>query len=111
QFEQAIVAYRQAIKLREDELEYRRNLVAALAAGDRGDEAAEAGREVVARWPESPVAQSILAAGLAAAGKFQDAEAACRKSVALAPDNPKSHHQLALALRDLGRFDDALAEF
>lgn len=77
----------------------------------RGDAAAQALLELLARWPREVDAMSLLAAVEAQRGRPAEAERLLRNALALQPQRATLHHNLGNTLAAQGRMEEALACF
>lgn len=109
--DEAITAFRQAIKIKEDYSEAHFNLGVALKAKGDLSGAASAFRRAISIEPEDALAHRKLGIALRELGKLDEAVAAFRTAIALRPEDALAHHNLGIALRDSGRLDEAVAAF
>jgi tetratricopeptide (TPR) repeat protein len=101
--DEAIAAYREAIRLKPDYAEAYVSMGSILCDKKREyDGAARAFREAIRLKPDNVAAYVNLGVALVALGKLADAEAACGRAWELAPQNPDVKEALALVYRDLG---------
>jgi tetratricopeptide (TPR) repeat protein len=109
--DEAIAAYRQAIRLKPDYAKAHNNLGLALKAKGQLDEAIAAFRQAIRLQPDHHEAHYSLALALEAKGRVDEAIAAYRQAIRLKKDYPQAHTNLGAALMDQGRLDDAIAEY
>jgi len=108
---EAIVHYRQSLRLRPDNPETRNNLGNALLQTDRAPEAIAEYEEALRL--KADYFESLVNLGNALAEAGQTAEAVERLAAAsrLQPDNTELHNNLGCALAQLGRTDEARRQF
>ncbi len=68
-------------------------------------------RQVLAQYPEHPLALHYLGLVAQQVGRGMDAEKLLRRSIELAPDDPRTHNHLGQVLVSQGRLSDAIASF
>src|SRR5437764_8893301 len=107
----AIDAYREAVRLKPDYSEGYNNLGAALQAIGRMDEAISAYREAVRLNAAYATAWSNLGSALQHQGNISDAITAYRKAIRLKPDYAMAHYNLGNALRALHHANEAIDAF
>ena len=101
--DEAISAYREAIRLQPDLVEAHINLGVAFEARGALDEAAASYRAALAANPEHPFAHVNLGNLELRAGRVADAIACYRAAIAIQPVSPTAHRQLAVALEADGQ--------
>jgi predicted O-linked N-acetylglucosamine transferase (SPINDLY family) len=107
----AIIAYREAVRLKPDYPTAHNNLGAALQARGRMEEAVAAYREAVRLQPDYATAWSNLGSTLQGQGNLNEAIAAYREALRLNPDYAMAHYNLGNALRILRRPSEAINAF
>jgi tetratricopeptide (TPR) repeat protein len=120
-FDEAIIAYRQAIGIRPSLTQpgltqlglaqAHSNLGNALREQGRFDEAVVALRESIRIEPNSAEAQGNLGAVLCEQGKLEEAIAALRQTIRIKPHLAEGYSNLGIALRNAGKLDEAVAAF
>ncbi len=109
--DEAIAAYREAIRLQPDFAPARLNLGAILCDVKHDYTGAEAEfRETIRRQPHDAAAHLNLGTALVAQGKVSEAIAAYREAIRHKPELAEAHCNLGLALRQQGQYAEALAE-
>ncbi|HSD53052.1 MAG TPA: tetratricopeptide repeat protein [Burkholderiales bacterium] len=111
QTEDAVAAFRRAVRERPAYADAHCNLGIALRRVGRFDEATNALRRAVALAPESAGAHVNLAKALLDADDPDAAAASLRTAVALDPRDPDSQNHLGIALQAVGRVDEAIECF
>jgi tetratricopeptide (TPR) repeat protein len=109
--DEAVAAYRQAIRLKQDFPEAHNNLGDALHQKGQLDAAVLAYREAIRLRPNSAEAHSNLGTALREKGQLDAAVAACRQAIRLKNDYPEAHNNLGNALADMGHLDEAVAAY
>jgi protein O-GlcNAc transferase len=109
--EDAVAAFRRALRERPAYADACFNLGVALRRVGRSDEAARALRRAVALAPESVDARINLGKALVEAGDSEAARACLEETVARFPASAVAHDTLGLALEAAGRLDDAIGAF
>jgi cytochrome c-type biogenesis protein CcmH/NrfG len=106
----AIAAYREAIRLKPDFLEAHTSLGLLLSQEEYHKEAAEACRKAVELKPDSAPAQLALGRVLLHQFRPKEAEAAFREALRIQPGDAMAMCQLGLALQNQGRLPEALEQ-
>lgn len=109
--EDAVEAFRRAVRARPAYADAHCNLGIALRRLGRYDEAKGALRRTVALAPGAVGAHVNLGKGLLDAGDPEAAVASFRAALALDPRHADTHNHLGLALHALGRVDEAIDHF
>ncbi|MGA2265662.1 MAG: tetratricopeptide repeat protein, partial [Phycisphaerae bacterium] len=109
--DEAIVNYREAIRLAPHIKNSYINLGMLLENQGRLQEATEVCRQAVANWPDFFDAQYTLGTVLETAGDLAGAEESYRKALALAPDSGQAYLRLAFVLARMGQTDQAEKAF
>jgi predicted O-linked N-acetylglucosamine transferase (SPINDLY family) len=109
--EDAVAAFRRALRERPAYADACLNLGVALRRIGRFDEAAVALRRAVALAPESVDAQINLGKALVEAGDAEGGRACIEATVARFPASAAAHDTLGIALQACGRLDDAIDAF
>jgi tetratricopeptide (TPR) repeat protein len=107
--DEAIAAYREAIRLRPDDARAHTNLGNALRDQGKVDEAIAAYREAIRLQPDLAKAHGNLGEALRRQGKVDEAIAAYREAIRLRPDDAVAHRNLGVLLRGRGDYAGALA--
>jgi len=109
--EDAIAAYRQAIKLKPDDALAWFGLGVEYCMAGRWDDATLAFRQAVKIKPDADYAWRGLGKACHEAGLWDDAVAAYLQGIKLKPDNAEAWYGLAVTYNTSGRTDDAIAAF
>jgi protein O-GlcNAc transferase len=109
--EEAIAAYREAVRLKPDYSEAYNNLGSALQAFGRIHEAIDAYREAVRLQPAYATAWSNLGSCLQVQGNLNDAIAAYREALRINPDYALAHYNMGNALRAVRRPSESIDAF
>jgi protein O-mannosyl-transferase len=109
--EEAMAAYRQALRLKPDHADVHNNMGNILARQGRVDDAIASYRESLRLLPEQPEAHSNLGVALAGQGRFDDATAHYREALRQRPHFASAHINLGNALVQQGRPAEALASY
>jgi tetratricopeptide (TPR) repeat protein len=107
----AIVHFRQALRLRPDFAEALFDLSNLLAQHGKLDEACAGYRVVIRLRPDYAGTYVNLAEVLQRVGRLAEAVAACRDALRIAPDCAPAHNNLGNSLRGMGRLAEAVAAF
>jgi tetratricopeptide (TPR) repeat protein len=107
----AVDAYREAIRLKPEYHQAHNNLGLALWALERLPEAVAAYREAIHHKPDFPDAHYNLGVALQDQGRLPEAVAAYRKAIHYKPDYHQAHNNLGLALWALDKLPEAVAAF
>ena len=101
QLEDAIVSYRQALRLQPDYADASSNLAVALKDQGRIDEAIAACQQAIRLRPDLAGAHSNLGSALNCKGRFDEAIAACRQAISAQARSCPSllQHGLRLAMQ------------
>ncbi len=105
----ALAAFRQALRARHDHCEARNNLGVTLADKGQLAEAAGCYRLVLQRKPNAADTHNNLGVVLAQQGKHTAAIPCYRRALELRPQYAAAHNNLGNALRHEGKLDEALA--
>ncbi|MDX2032173.1 MAG: tetratricopeptide repeat protein [Blastocatellia bacterium] len=112
QFEQAIEAYREALKLKPDLPAAHHGLGSVYINLGRNAEALEHLRAAVRLDPENPIAHLNLGINLANLRRGDDAMVELREANRLSPRDARIHNEIGNALHNVfGRYEDALASY
>jgi Flp pilus assembly protein TadD len=109
--EQAIAAYREALKRDPDRADAQARLAILYDQQGRFDESAALYRSALAAQPGNPDLYCDMGYSLSLQHRWAEAEMNLRQAIALAPNHRRAHNNLGLVLAHAGRPDDALAEF
>ncbi len=107
---EAVIQYREAIRLKPDYIDAYNNLGNALLQTGAPAEAIATYERIIALRPTAE-AHCNLANVFARSGRLDDAVTHFRRALALKPDFVAAHNNLASALTGLGRPDEALLHF
>ncbi len=110
-YERAVVAAREAIRLRPDDANANEHLGLALAGQGKQDEALAAFREALRLRPHDANAHNNLGTALHDQGKVAEAVAEYREVIRLRPDLAGAHNNLGFALRRQGKVAEAVTEY
>jgi eukaryotic-like serine/threonine-protein kinase len=108
--EQAIVTFREAIRLRPGEFGAHLGLGDSLRQQGKLDDAIAAYREVVRLRSDYEAPHHGLGDALSDQRKFDEAIAEYRVAIRLRPNDAEAHSNLGMALREQGKLDEAIAE-
>jgi len=111
QDEQAVRAYRTAIRLKSDHVSARNNLGNVLLRTGDVTGAIRCLEEGVRIAPNDADLRNTLALALAKNGKAKQAVQQYQRARELKPDDPKVRYNLGNTLGDLGRIDEAIASY
>jgi protein O-GlcNAc transferase len=106
--EEAIAAFRQAIRIKPDFAEAHGNLGSLLLDVGRIDEAVAANREAIRLMPGSEQAHYNLGVSLQRLGDLLGAIASYEKAIALNPRFAMAHNNLGIVLQQVGQLDKAI---
>jgi Flp pilus assembly protein TadD len=109
--EQAVVALREAIRLKPYDADAHNNLGVALNAQRKLDEAIAAWREAIRLKPHDAQAHNNLGVSLNGQGKLDEAVAEIREAIRLKSDYAVAHDNLGRPLLKQGKLDEAIAAF
>jgi protein O-GlcNAc transferase len=107
--DEAVAAYRQAIRLKPDLADAHSNLGVALYEQGKLDEAVVGYLQAIRIKPGYAEAHSNLGIALKDQGKLDEAVAAHRGAIAIKPDYAEAHSNLGDALKELGKLEEAVA--
>jgi len=110
-FDEAVLAYDQALALEPGIAEIHFNRGVSLRAVGRIEEAVASFDRALLLRPDLAEAASNHGAALLALKRFEAALASCDKALALRPDYAEALHNRGVALQELGRLDEALASY
>jgi tetratricopeptide (TPR) repeat protein len=108
---EAVYCYLRYLDAEPDDVDVHANLVAALEAQGRYDEAVTAAKKAVERFPKNSSLVFMLARNNFFAGKVDAALTQLAKAQKLDPDNPEIYRILGVALKTKGDLKAALANF
>ena len=108
-YDEAITAYREAIRLQPDYPEAWRDLGHCYWPQGRCDDAIAAFRQAIKLKPDNSGAWYSLGACCFSQGKYDEAVAACQQAIKLWPDFPQAWFTLGCCYREQGKYDDAVA--
>jgi tetratricopeptide (TPR) repeat protein len=109
--QEAVIHYREALRLRPGYAEAYNNLGVALAALGELEAAAEAYGAALAIRPDYAAAHNNLGAGLASAGKPREAIPHYREAVRIRPNYAEARTNLGRALLAVGETDEAFRQY
>jgi tetratricopeptide (TPR) repeat protein len=107
-YEEAIVEYRQALRLDVDYVEAHYNLGAALSKQGNHKDAIVEYREVLRLSPGDADAHNKLGIALYKQSKFAEAIVEYRKAVYFKPNHANAYNNLGMALREQGKLEEAI---
>jgi tetratricopeptide (TPR) repeat protein len=107
----AIAAYRQAVKIKPDFADAWYNLGVVYKRSGRTDDAILAYRQAIKVQPDHVGAWSNLGAAYGESGRSGDAVAACRQAIKIKPDFADPWYNMGVAFGDLARTDDAILAY
>jgi Flp pilus assembly protein TadD len=110
-FDEAIVQYQEALKLRPNFLEARSNFANMLLDHGRAGEAVVQFQKLLEIKPDLAEADYSLGVALADCGRFDEAIAHYQKAVAVKPNYVDAHYNLAAALAARARFSEAVTHY
>ena len=108
EWREALVQFREAVRLRPGDARYLTHLGDAQRESGRLQEAAATYRRALALDANLPAAHANLGPLLLMIGEAEAAEEHCRRAVAIQPDWALAHMNLGRCLRELGRLDEAM---
>lgn len=111
QYEEAVLAYREAIALNAGQWGYFFNLGLALKKMENRDASIEAFREALKLNPNSYSCFSELGEALAKKEDYEEAKTFYLKATELSPDDPDAFYNLGVVLTNLGNSEEALKYF
>jgi serine/threonine protein kinase/Flp pilus assembly protein TadD len=111
QVDDAIAAYREAIRLEQNYAEAHHYLGADLLEKGRLDEGIAELRAAIRLKKDYAEAHSRLGAALLDRGQTDEAIAEVRAAIRLKKNDAEAHNNLGVALRNKGQLDEAIAEF
>lgn len=109
--EQAMAAYREALRRDPHRADAQARLAILYDQQGRFDESAALYRNALAAQPGNPDLYCDMGYSLSLQHRWAEAEMNLRQAIALAPNHRRAHNNLGLVLAHAGRPDDALAEF
>jgi cytochrome c-type biogenesis protein CcmH/NrfG len=109
--EEAVVAYRESVRVMPNHAESHYKLAVALDDLGRTDEAKLCYREAIRIHPSHGEAHNNLGLLLAADVSWGEAEKHYREAIRLLPQTAGPHNNLGLALAAQGRWNEAIAEY
>ena len=110
-YEEAVEAYREAIRLDPEIAVPHSDLGNSLSHLGRYEEAVEAYREAIRLDPEDAFAHYGLAMSLSDLDRHEEAVEAYREAIRLDPEDAFAHYGLALSLSYLGRHEEAVEAY
>jgi len=109
--EQAIAAFREAIRIRPNYVAAHAILGAALKDQGKLEEAIAEFREAIRIQPDFAVACYVLGDALLEQGKLEEGIAALRDAIRLQPNNALAHNGLGVALSKQGKLEEAITAY
>ena len=109
--DEAVAAYRQAIRIKPDLAAAYSNLGAALKERGSLDEAVAACRQAICIKPDFAEAHSNLGNALMERGNLDEAVAAYGEAIRIKPDYAEAYSNLGNALKERGSLDEAVAAY
>ena len=107
--DEAVAAYRQAIRIKPDYADVHLNLGNALKERGSLDDAVAAYRQAIRIKPDYAAAYSNLGNAQMQRGSLDEAVAAYRQAIRIKPDYTEAHSNLGNALKERGSLDEAVA--
>jgi tetratricopeptide (TPR) repeat protein len=111
QLDEAIVEYREALRIKQDYADAHLSLGNALRRKGQLDEAIAEYREALRIKPDHAFAHNNLGNVLRVKGQLDEAIAEYREALRIKKDYPDAHNNLGIALLDKGQLDEAIAEY
>jgi len=111
EFDEAIVQYREALRLKPDLAEAHNNLGIALHRKGQLEAAIAHYREALRLQPEHATAYTNLGAALHTQGRLEEAIAQYRRALRIKPRSAETHNNLATALDAQGRVAEAIQHY
>jgi Flp pilus assembly protein TadD len=109
--EDAVAAYREAVRLKPDYPAAYINLGVVLGSKGRWDEAVAAYREAVRLRSDDAGPRLYHGIALSVLGRWDEAVAELREATRLRPDFPEAHYRLGIAFGQNGRAGEAVAAY
>jgi tetratricopeptide (TPR) repeat protein len=106
-FEKAVAEYRQALRIRPDDLPASNNLAATLAELGKEDEALEVYADILRKDPNNVMTHNNLGLIFLQQGKFDEAIAHFKRALKLQPELAAAYDNLGTALASSGKPGDA----
>ena len=110
-FEQAILCYKEAIKIQPDFAEAHTNAAVFLKDIGEVNEALLYAKKAVKFKPEFAPAHNNLGICLYELGRPKEAELAYKRAIALQPDYADAHNNIGNIYKDFGQVDEAIASY
>jgi len=111
QFEEAEVASKKALDLKQDFIKVKLYLSGILLKLERLEEAEASLRQLISLKPDFAEAHSNLGITLQELGRLEEAEVSYRKAISLKPDYSQAHNNLGNTLKELGRLEEAMSSY
>lgn len=111
EFEEAVQAYREALKINQSQWGYYLNIGLAYKKLDKKEEAMDAFKKAMELNPESYSSNKELGEILAMEGNYEEAKRYYQKATELSPDDPDGFYNLGVCLTNLGESEGALTSF
>jgi tetratricopeptide (TPR) repeat protein len=109
--DEAIAAYKEAIRLQPRYAAAHYNLAIALCKKGLLDDAIAASKEAIRLQPEDTEAHNNLGTALHQKGLIDEAIAAYKEAIRLKPDFATAYFNLGISVRQKGRLDEAIAAY
>jgi uncharacterized protein (TIGR02145 family) len=110
-YQEAIEAFKQAIKLKPDDAEAYNNLGFAYNKLGRLQEAIEAYKQAIKLKPDYAEAHNNLGNVYNKLGRYQEAIDTFKQTIKLKPDLVEAHYNSGIAYKNLGRWEEAIEAF
>jgi tetratricopeptide (TPR) repeat protein len=109
--DEAVSLWREALRLRPEDVLMRSNLARALLAKGQTEEAIAECREALRLAPADARSHSTLAKALRAQGRLAEARKHYERALELDPRYPEAHYRLAILLAEQGSFEEAVPHY
>jgi len=110
-FDQAILCYQEAIKLKPNYAEAHNNLGFYFKEINKIDKALLSYREAIKLKPNYAEAHNNLGVSLYEIGRLNEALLSYREAIKLKPNYAEAHNNSGNVLKDLGQFDEAISSY
>jgi protein O-mannosyl-transferase len=111
EIEEAIIQYKNALKIKPDYADAHNNLGVALVRRGQFDEGISHYRKALETTPDFADAHNNLGAALLRLGRIDEGIEHIRRALELNPNSPETRNNYALALAKRGQNDQAIAEY